>query len=80
MTNKISNVNTTDSHNKVYMNETHLRVITIKHKTIKKQVLFKFHFSIFCFYLKSIYIIIFLFSQKLCLVRPLEQLINLEWP
>ena len=40
MTNKISNVNTTNPHNKVYINEAHLLVITIKHDTRKKQVIF----------------------------------------
>ena len=40
MTNKISNVNTTNPHNKVYINEAHLLVITIKHNTRKKQVIF----------------------------------------
>ena len=54
MTNKISNVNTTKPHNKVYIKEAHLLVITIKHNTRKKQVLFKLHSSIFCFDLKSI--------------------------
>ena len=36
MMNKISNVNTTNPHNKVYINEAHLLVITIKHNTRKK--------------------------------------------
>ena len=54
MTNKISNVNTTNPHNKVYINEAHLLVITIKQNTRKKKVIFKLHFSIFCFDLKSI--------------------------
>ena len=54
MTNKLSNVNTTNPHNKVYINKAHLLVITIKHNTRKKQVTFKLHFSIFCFDLKSI--------------------------
>ena len=54
MMNKISNVNTTIPHNKVYINEAHLLVITMKHNTRKKQVIFKLHFPIFCFDLKSI--------------------------
>ena len=36
MTNKISNVNTTDPHNKVYINEAYLLIITIKHNYIKQ--------------------------------------------
>ena len=36
MTNKISIVNTTNPHNKVYINEAHLLVITVKHNYIKQ--------------------------------------------
>ena len=39
MTNKISNVNTTNPHSKVYINKEHLLLITIKHNTRKKQVI-----------------------------------------
>ena len=63
MTNKISNINTANPHNKVYINEAHLLVITIKHNTRKKQVIFKLHFSIFCFGLKSI-LLFFCFHEN----------------
>ena len=36
MTNKISNVKTTNTHNKVYLNGAHLHLITIKHNYIKQ--------------------------------------------
>ena len=36
MMNKISNLNTTNPHNKVYINKAHLLVITIKHNYIKQ--------------------------------------------
>ena len=36
MTNKISNVNTTNPYKIVYINEAHLLVITIKHNYIKQ--------------------------------------------
>ena len=36
MANKISNVNTINPHNKVYINEAYLLVITIKHNYIKQ--------------------------------------------
>ena len=59
MTNKISNVNTTNPHNKVYINEAHLLVITIKHNTRKKQVIFKLHLSIFCFDLNQYFFVFY---------------------
>ena len=36
MMSKISNVNTTNPHNKVHINEAHLLVITIKHNYMKQ--------------------------------------------